>query len=57
MNFITYLHCSHHSAAKSITDEHVGHHGEIISLTKEFGREVDFQSETSFIENGEIHII
>ncbi|CAF4144974.1 unnamed protein product, partial [Rotaria sordida] len=36
---------------------HAGHHGKVTLLTKEFGRGVDFQSETKVDEKGGIHVI
>ncbi|CAF1411630.1 unnamed protein product [Adineta steineri] len=42
---------------KLIKDEYAGHHGKVTLLTKEFGRGVDFQSETKVNEKGGIHVI
>jgi hypothetical protein len=40
-----------------ITDQYAGHHGKVTLLTKDFGRGVDFQTETSVNEKGGIHVI
>jgi preprotein translocase subunit SecA len=42
---------------KLIKDEYAGHHGKVTLLTKEFGRGVDFQSETKVNEKGGMHVI
>jgi hypothetical protein len=40
-----------------ITDQYAGHHGKITLLTKDYGRGVDFQPETSVNQKGGIHVI
>ncbi|CAF4513306.1 unnamed protein product, partial [Rotaria sp. Silwood2] len=42
---------------KLIKDEYAGHHGHVILLTKEFGRDVDFQAEAKVNDKGGIHVI